>query len=288
MKSSKAIVNKRNNKIWIYVYSGAVLATAFLAGYLHKAEFGESPSLDDAGLGMLIWIISPLLFAILITLFTDRKWSDFSVNFKRNSSGFWWGITLLIYPVVFTVTNSVGLITGDITCNPQNFPMFFDVLLATLIFSSVKNIFEEFAWRGYLAPKVYREKGNRYVQHLFVGLVWGIWHIPFLNMFWPYVNDTNYLIFVTFFLLGTISQSIVYGEIRIKTESVLPAWLMHTIGSIFGTAFLTGGILNISSGYEMIYSSGTDSIIGSIIMLITGIFLVNKRKREEVINAGIG
>jgi hypothetical protein len=40
--------------------------------------------------------------------------------------------------------------------------------------------------------------------------------------------------FVPLLLLGTVSQSVVYGDIRLATASVWPAWAMHTIGNARG------------------------------------------------------
>ncbi|GJQ64765.1 MAG: CAAX amino protease [Melioribacteraceae bacterium] len=273
---------KEKNIIWLY--SALIVILAFLAGFIHKAEIGESSAPTDSGLGMLIWITSPLLLGILFTFLSGKKWSDFRISFKTNGSGLWWSVALLIYPVIFILVYTVGITTGDVVYNSDKLPQFFEIMLMSVLFSTIKNIFEEFAWRGYLAPKVYRNKWNIYIQHIFVGLIWGIWHIPFLSMFWPYVNENNIVMFVIFFLFGAIAHSVVYGELRIKTDSVVPAWLMHNIGSVFGTAFLTSGIFSISQGYEMIYSPGTESLIGSIVMLITGRYLINKRIRKEFID----
>ncbi|WP_407946417.1 CPBP family glutamic-type intramembrane protease [Paenibacillus alkaliterrae] len=48
-----------------------------------------------------------------------------------------------------------------------------------LIPAFIKNIFEEFAWRGYLAPKLYSIGYNRLFIHICVGLIWGAWHVPY-------------------------------------------------------------------------------------------------------------
>ena len=110
----------------------------------------------------------------------------------------------------------------------------------------MKNLLEEFAFRGYLAPKVYALKLNRLLSHCIVGLVWGAWHIPFLAYVFSYLNESAVTL-IPRLLLGTITASIVYGEIRLRTNSVWPAFLMHTIGGAFiGTFLLHPDILNLA------------------------------------------
>lgn len=40
----------------------------------------------------------------------------------------------------------------------------------------VKNIFEEFAWRGYLTPGLLERDLNDWLVYGISGLVWGLWH----------------------------------------------------------------------------------------------------------------
>ena len=152
--------------------------------------------------------------------------------------------------------------------------VFIAALLPGLIAAMVKNIFEEFAWRGYLAPKVYSLNMNIWLSHAIVGLVWGAWHLPFVFVFWPYLTANMLWYFVPLLLVGTISQSIVYGEIRLATASVLPAWVMHTIGNAIGNTLLLSGFIQLSSGKELWFSPGAESIVSIILMFA----VIAKRK----------
>ncbi|MCP5095831.1 MAG: hypothetical protein GY943_09780 [Chloroflexi bacterium] len=60
--------------------------------------------------------------------------------------------------------------------------------------------------------------------------------MPFIVVFWFYLTPNMLWVFVPLFLVGTFGESIVYGEIRLATASVLPAWTMHTIANTIANA----------------------------------------------------
>ena len=60
--------------------------------------------------------------------------------------------------------------------------------LLSLIFMStignfIKNIFEEFSWRGYLTPKLIELKLNDWFIYIISGLVWSLWHAAYYLVF---------------------------------------------------------------------------------------------------------
>ncbi len=178
-----------------------------------------------------------------------------------------------------TLGRSTNLSKRELDVNMLS--VFSAALLPGLITAMIKNIFEEFAWRGYLAPKVYSLNMNIWLSHAIVGLVWGAWHLPFVFVFWPYLTANMLWYFVPLLLVGTISQSIVYGEIRLATASVLPAWVMHTIGNAIGNTLLLSGFIQLSSGKELWFSPGAESIVSIILMFTIGYWLHLRRKNIE-------
>ena len=52
-----------------------------------------------------------------------------------------------------------------------------------LVGSLMKNIFEEFAWRGYLTPRLDAAKVHPLLNHLIVGILWWSWHLPYYYYF---------------------------------------------------------------------------------------------------------
>jgi len=99
-----------------------------------------------------------------------------------------------------------------------------------------KNILEEFGWRGYLAPKMLTLGLNDMVAHLIVGIIWAVWHLPYYlglidSSMIEGCTTQSLAMFILFTMIGITASSIIYGEIRIRTDSVWPAVLMHSISN---------------------------------------------------------
>jgi len=157
-------------------------------------------------------------------------------------------------------------------------PIVVNAILVGLISALIKNLFKEFAWRGYLAPKVYSLNLNIWLSHAIVGLVWGAWHLPFVYVFWPYLTPNMLWYFIPLLMVGTISQSAVYSEIRLATNSVLPAWIIHTLGNAIGNALLLNNYLQLNSGKEVWFSPGVESLVSITLMFSIGYWLHQRRK----------
>jgi membrane protease YdiL (CAAX protease family) len=111
-----------------------------------------------------------------------------------------------------------------------------------------------------------------------VGLIWGAWHLPYLRQITPYTTE-NLVTLIPRFLVGAIAASIVYGEIRLRSNSVWPAWLMHTVGATFvGTLMLHSG-MKISSEMELLFNPVFEGGLTIILFIVIGIGLYLLRKR---------
>ena len=69
--------------------------------------------------------------------------------------------------------------------NITNFEMssLFSLILMSTIGNFIKNIFEEFSWRGYLTPKLIELKLNDWFIYIISGLVWALWHAAYYLVF---------------------------------------------------------------------------------------------------------
>ncbi len=273
--------DKKRTKRNLIIFIGLVLGLAALASVIEPLTVPPGAEPGTSGLGQLLWIIAPLGVMLVLRIFGGDGWGDFGLrpNFKGN--GFWWLVSILVFPMVITISVLIGTLLGGLELDVNMLSVFIAALLPGLIAAMIKNIFEEFAWRGYLAPKVYSLNMNIWLSHAIVGLVWGAWHLPFVFVFWPYLTANMLWYFVPLLLVGTISQSIVYGEIRLATASVLPAWVMHTIGNAIGNTLLLSGFIQLSSGKELWFSPGAESIASIILMFAVGYWLHQRRKNIE-------
>ncbi|MGZ9225604.1 MAG: hypothetical protein ACXW4M_08605 [Anaerolineales bacterium] len=125
-----------------------------LAGVIEPLTVPPDSEVGASGLGQLLWIIAPLSVTLLLRAFGYDSWYDFGLRPNLKSNGFWWLVSILIFPVLIAISILIGALSGGLVLNVNMFSSFVAALLTGLIPSMIKNIFEEFAWRGYLAPRL--------------------------------------------------------------------------------------------------------------------------------------
>lgn len=273
--------DKKRTKRNLIIFTVLVLGLAALAGVVEPLTVPPGAEPGTSGLGQLLWIIAPLGVMLLLRIFGGDGWDDFGLRPNFKSNGFWWLVSVLIFPAVITISVLIGALLGGLELDVTMSSAFVAALLTGLISAMIKNVFEEFAWRGYLAPKVYSLNMNIWLSHAIVGMVWGAWHLPFVFVFWPYLTPNMLWYFVPLLLVGTFSQSVVYGEIRLATASVLPAWVMHTIGNAIGNTLLLSNFIQLGPGRELWVSPGAESVISIVLMFAVGYWLHQRRKNIE-------
>lgn len=245
-----------------------------------------NPALES--LGMLLWIIAPLGTSLLLRTFAGDGFKDFGLKLHLKGNVVWYGASLVLYPVVTVCILLIGSGSGLITFSGFSFTtsgLFLQAFALGLLPMFLKNIFEEFAWRGYLAPKVYSLHLNDYVGHLLVGLVWGVWHIPYYLFFLDRAVIQDYTsldlpVFIPLAIVVIISYALVYGEIRLLTNSVWPAVLIHMVEDAFVNPLLLDGYIRIKPGMDILVSPGV-SIISIILFSAIGVGLRQLRKRKQ-------
>ena len=234
--------NKRTIRNLI-IFTILVLASGWLGRWI-DALTGSSSS---AGMGMLIWITAPLVISFLLRALAGDGWRDLGIKPAFKGNGVWYAISILVYPLCATLIVVIGLAAGVISFSASaTGGMFVQAFTLLLVSQILTNIPEEFGFRGYLAPKMYGLPSNTFVAHVMVGLIWGLWHTPYLAAITPYTTESLTTLLPRF-LLGTIVASIVYGEIRLLTNSVWPAVLMQTAGGAFIGALMLDDLITISS-----------------------------------------
>jgi membrane protease YdiL (CAAX protease family) len=264
---------KRN----LVIFTIMVLSCAVVASIIEPLTVPPDAEPGTSGLGQLLWIFAPFGVMLLLRVFGGEGWSDFGLRPKFKGNGFWWLISVLIFPVVITISVLLGSLLGGLELDMNKLPGISNMLLTALIAALIKNIFEELAWRGYLAPKLYSLNMNIWLSHTLVGIIWAAWHLPFIYVFWTYLTPEMLWYFIPMFLLGVIGQSVVYGEIRLATSSVVPAWVMHTIGNAVSNALLLSGFVKFDPGWQLLVSPGAESVVSIVLMFAIGLWLHRRR-----------
>ena len=239
-------------------------------------------------LGMLLWIIMPLVVSLLLRTFAGDGWKDFGIkpNFKKN--WVWYVVSILVYPVltilVLLIGGSLGLISFP-NLSPTSSGLMLQAIAIGLLPQFIKNIFEEAPWRGYLAPKVYSLRLNDFVAHSIVGFVWGTWHIPYYLFFLDQAVLSSFTtldlaIYIPLAVVVMMSWSIVYGEIRLLTNSFWPAVLMHMVEDAFLLQLFMDNHIQIVPGTDWLVSP-MNGLLMSFLFITLGIGLRQLRIRKS-------
>ena len=88
--------------------------------------------------------------------------------------------------------------------------------------------FEEIGWRGYLTSKIIQYKLPWSQLIVITSIIWSIWHLP--THFSRFEN--HLFIQYPFFIISCFELSIIMAYLRIRTNSVIPAILFHSMVAI--------------------------------------------------------
>lgn len=281
-------MNEINRSRKITIRNLAIFAFAVLSvGWIGHGLDVLAGNPSSESLGMLLWIITPLAACLLLRGFAGGGWKDLGVklNFKGNQLGY--SIAVLVFPVVTAIILIIGKISGfilipDFSAGARG--MFLRVFVLALLPGFFKNIFEEFAWRGYLTPKVYSLRLNDYAGHLIVGIIWALWHVPYYLFFLDRAVVEGYTtlslaVFIPLALLTIVSYSFVFGEIRLLTDSIWPVLLMHAVEDALVNPLLVEGFVKVKPEAEFFFSPGV-SVLAIIFFVVIGI-LLNKLRHGK-------
>jgi hypothetical protein len=280
-------IQNQSNRMTIrnlVIFTIIVLAIGWIGRGL-DVQMGNPSS---EGLGILLWISMPLVTSLVLRAFAGDGWKDFGIkpNFKGNVS--WYFVAPLVYPVttacILIIGSGFGLITFP---NPSlsTLGLFFQAFALTLLPNIIKNFFEEAAWRGYLAPKVYSLGLNDYVGHLIVGFVWGAWHIPYYLFYLDRAvlqdfTTLNVATYIPLAIVVMISWAFVYGELRLLTNSIWPAVLMHAVEEAILYPLFIDRHIQILPGTDWLISP-MNGLISVVFFLAIGVGLRQLRKRKS-------
>lgn len=259
-----------------------VLFTAIMLafGFVFRLSDPSIKGFDSQTLGMFLWLISPFVL-MLIFRAINKDWRSFGVKLHFRKSWIWYIISLFLYPVIIGLILTIGKITETI-----EFTISFSVLpgaaLSAVIPLFIKNIFEEFTWRGYLTPQIEKMEMSRFKNHLIVGVIWALWHVPFLDLMIRSYSQVSLWVAFPLMFTGIIVTAFVYGEIRIRSSTVWTAVILHTVGNSITNPLISMNIIKLVSGKEYIASPAIDNLAYIFLMFIVAsiLFRLNSKSKN--------
>jgi len=275
-------VNRRTTLRNVAIFTAVVWSIGWIAAAL-QSRFDDASAQQ---LGLLLWLVAPLATVLALRGFAGDGWNDFGLrpSFRGNSLG--WSAALLVHPLCAAIVLALGGLLGwTVFVGPAVDLLW--IFAFGLAPSFAKNVFEEFAWRGYLTPKMRALGVNDFAGHVAVGTIWAGWHVPyFLYLVDPAMLHaaTNLTLgaFVAMAIPSLIAVSIVYGELRLLTHSVWPAVVAHAIGNALIDVLIVNGFVRVQSGAELLASPGYQGVLSIVVFVIAGVALHRRRIRREV------
>ena len=274
---------KRSSKIDLFIFIIITLASGWIGVFIDQILI-EQPEGYSAGTG--IWLALPLLCAIIFRI-REKEWKSFglALNIKQGWSGY--AVAILTYPAITFITVLLAASFSYIDVSMISWTALISATLASFAGNFIKNIFEEFAWRGYLTPRLLECSLNDWLIYGISGLVWGLWHTAYYLVFLgdEYFLTSSRLETLMFGCFVTVTGSILFVEIYRITKSVWPCVILHSVQNSISTAFImTNASAQHEGGAQVVFDPVTGIL--SIITLV-GVGLLIRKKRIALDNPSI-
>ncbi|MGN4443466.1 CPBP family glutamic-type intramembrane protease [Bacillus cereus group sp. MYBK79-1] len=271
--------NRKHVKLHLIIFVLIVLASGWIGVFLDSL-LTDQP--EGNSLGMGLWLILPFFVSILLRVLS-RDWHDFGIKPNLKGSFKWYFVAILIYPFVTLITISLALFFRVVNISNFEISSLCSLILMSTIGNFIKNIFEEFTWRGYLTPKLIELKLNDWLIYLVSGLIWALWHAAYYIVFLPneYFESISRLNILLSGCILMVCWSIMYVEIYRLTKSVWPCVIMHVIEDAVPTVLVTiTGIITLTHNSDF-WLNPISGVVATIIFLGIGIVLRSIRIKRE-------
>ena len=240
--------------------------------------------LGEETLGMGIWLVLPFFSGLIIRLVAG-DWKNFGVKIKLGKNIKWYALAILIFPIITLIFTLLAWLLGFAEINSFPTDVFLSTMVKMFLALFIKNIFEDFAWQGFLTPMLVKIKLLDWKIYLIVGLVWAFWHAPYYLYFLPdtfYSSDISRILdtFVFSPIVITI-WAVVFVELTRITESVWPAVLMHTVEDLVPNFLIFESQVITFSGLGDLLFNPLKGVLPLIVFLIVGLYLRKYRINKE-------
>lgn len=281
MPTSKPLSRSKTTRN-ILIFTLVVLLSGWLGYYLDQSM---PPQPGEETLGMALWLVLPLLTTLLLRAFAGDGWKDIGFRPRLGENAKWYFVSFLIFPLVTALILIMGRLLGWIDFSHFKTGDYLSVFAASLLPNFIKNIFEEFVWRGYLTTKLLQLQIKDTWLYLIVGGIWGIWHLPYYLFFLPEGQISQILpvergVFALLAIVTMIFWTVMYVELYRITGSIWPAVILHmSEDSVINHLVLDQHIV-IAPGKEFLISP-ISGIVSMVLYLLVGLTLRQLREKQH-------
>ncbi len=251
---------------------------------------GVALSRNSGTTGQALLILGPAVVALgLYRLSRDGAGPlGFTVRFADRAR--WFAASWALYPAMLAAAVVPGLLVGaaSLTATPApGKPAYAAAFVTILAIQLVKNVIEEFIFRGYGTRTALALGIGRFKAHVLAGLVWALWHLP-LFIVWTseadrrLVTSLPWLVALPLFLVAVVAMSLLYGEMRAQTGSIWPGVVLHSMANALVTTQLTNGHLGFTRHGDVLFSPAPTGLIILALFAVAGLYLLRRRPAAPV------
>jgi membrane protease YdiL (CAAX protease family) len=259
----------------------------WLGIWLNQVTGNTQPPMQS--LGVLVWLTTPALAGILLRAFGGDGWKDAGFGLALPSGWIWYVVAILVYPLAALLTFGLGALLGIVHADgfaAQGFGAYLSAAGVMLVGSLMKNIFEEFAWRGYLTPRLEAAKVPPMLNHLIVSLLWMTWHLPYYFYYLDRqtLNSALTVSLPVFLLMGYLVMfptAILFGELRLLSKSVWPAFVLHNVINALSMPLLINGFIKVNGPLGTILAPTNEGLFVSLLFGLAGWMLYQRRMKLQ-------
>lgn len=273
---------KRN----IIIVALVTIGGGWLGIWLNQMTGNTNPPMQS--LGALVWLTTPALSGLFLRAFGGDGWKDAGFGLNLREGWKWYLLAILVYPVAALLTFGMAALLGAVSADgftTQGSDAYLAAAGMILIGSLMKNIFEEFAWRGYLTPRLEAANVHPIVNHLIVGVLWWSWHLPYYYYFLDRATlensiSTSIPVFLVLGLFSILLTAILFGELRLVSKSVWPLLILHEAINGLSMPLIFNGFIKINGPLGVIFTPTNEGVITSILLGLAGWLLYQYRMKN--------
>lgn len=270
----------------LILFAIVTVGAGWLGLWLNRLSGGTQPPMQS--LGVLVWLVLPALTGLLLRAVGGDGWKDAGLGLHLAAGWKGYVVSILVYPLAGLLTAGLAYALGRL--DPQGFVdrgvgAYIAAAGVMLAGSLMKNVFEELAWRGYLTSRLEAAGVHPMINHLIVALLWMSWHLPYYFHFLDRatLESATTLSLPAFIALGylvLIPTSVLFGELRLVSRSIWPAFLLHNVINALSTPLLIHGFVRLTGPQAFLFTPTNDGLLTALLLGVAGLFLYRIRMKS--------
>ena len=235
----------------------------------------------EAGAGFAAPLMCvPAIVAVVLKLIYFRKQSLLGLGFGKPVYylfamviplayiGLSYWLYWLLIPGTFT---GAGVLVQAVSnaVKIHNLPVAIAVtFVLAILMNSPFTLGEELGWRGLMYPIMHRMWGRNKAL-LISGCVWAAWHLPLL-ISGVYMAGATVLYQIPMFIIQFLSITVVASWLRMKSNSVWPAVLWHSVHNFLDQSVFT----SMSGGANRAYFVSETGFITTLFAVVIAVLIL--------------